>query len=232
MTEDNPYQPRSRIYPNPYVRSLEAADFQDRLRKTSAVPDAEFWGVVAIGVVALLLANVLFNRLALVLLFAWLGGTIRVCMIYSARARAALPPLNANWLLVTSAAVCFTLQTVVVLIGFVVANSLDGVRCAGWSQCLPVLSCCMCCCLVGRFVGRSMHEPSKTCYHRALTCKIQRASASRLHYLGLTQSLCPECYKLVQPRSLREKVAFTFVKNVQNMATEKTSFAAMLLATI
>lgn len=122
MSEDNPYQPPVDSLPEPLRAQLEAADFQARLRKTSAVPDAEFWLVVAVGVVILLLANVLFNRLALVLLFAWLGGTIRVCMVYSARARAALPPLNAHWLLATSAAVCFTLQTVVVLIGFVVAS--------------------------------------------------------------------------------------------------------------
>ncbi len=125
MSNDNPYQPPSDNLPEQLKLQLQAADWQARLRKTSAVPDADFWVVVAVGTVLLLVANVIFNRLAMVLLFAWLGGSIRVCMVYSARARAALPPLNAHWLLVTSSAFCFALQTAVALVGVVVAMRFE-----------------------------------------------------------------------------------------------------------
>lgn len=120
MTSNNPYQPPADDLPGHLKSQLEEADWQARRRQTSSVPDADFWIVVAVGTGILLLAHLFLSRLALLLLFAWLGGTIRVCMVYSARARAALPPVNAHWLLVTSTAICFTLQTVVVLVGLVV----------------------------------------------------------------------------------------------------------------
>lgn len=121
MSQDNPYQPPIDDLPAQLKEQLSEAERLARLRNTNPVPDPNFWIVVAIGTAFLLLASALLGRLVFVMLFAWLGGTIRVCMVYSARARAALPPVNANLLLVTSTSICFTLQTVVVLLGLFVA---------------------------------------------------------------------------------------------------------------
>jgi hypothetical protein len=124
MTQHNPYQPPVEELPDSLAAKLHAADWEARKRKTSAVPDVDFWIVVGIGIAIMLVANV-FNRFVLVLLFAWLGAAIRVCMIYSARARAALPPINAHRLLLTSTLVCFTLQSIVLTLGFVIASHFD-----------------------------------------------------------------------------------------------------------
>lgn len=121
MHNDNPYQPPADGLPEQLKLQLSEVDRLARLRKTNPVPDAEFWILVAIGTALLLLASLFLGRLALVLLFAWLGGAIRVCMVYSARARAALPPVNANLLMLTSTSICFTLQLVVGLAGLFVA---------------------------------------------------------------------------------------------------------------
>ncbi len=123
MTSKNPYQPPSSDLPEKLRMQLEAADWEARRRKTSAVPDADFWLAAAAGATLLGFA-VSVHPVASYLLFAWLGGCIRVCTVYSARARAALPPLNAHWLLLTSTAVCFTLQAVVVAVAYVLAAQL------------------------------------------------------------------------------------------------------------
>ncbi|MCC6511609.1 MAG: hypothetical protein IT423_21095 [Pirellulaceae bacterium] len=101
----NPYQPPSE-QPIAELTEMQRA----RLRDTLPVPDASFWGIAAASILCLMLAAVVIHNLLLLLMFPLLAGILRVCLVYSARARAGLPPLPANFLLVTSTFVCLVLQ--------------------------------------------------------------------------------------------------------------------------
>lgn len=112
MEDSNPYQPPADMLPEHVESQLQADEQQARLRLTRDVPGIDFWLVSGIGTLLLLLASVMPNSPVFVFLLAWLGGSLRVCLVYSARARVGLPPLNAIELLLTSKAICLILQVV------------------------------------------------------------------------------------------------------------------------
>ena len=117
MSKMNPYQPPADELPG-HIKLKQQADVRTRLSATKPIPDIDFWLATVGGVLVLILADAVHNKFAMAVLIAWLTGCLRVCMVYSSRARAALPPLNAIWLLVTSTVFCFTLQTVILAIWF------------------------------------------------------------------------------------------------------------------
>lgn len=99
---ENPYHPPPDYPPRGTAPGQLSEEHRRRLQQTSPVPDPDFWPVAFTSVGLLLLASTLLSLWLLPLLFALLMGILRVCLVYSTRARSGLPPLEALTLLVTS----------------------------------------------------------------------------------------------------------------------------------
>ncbi len=98
----NPYQPTDLLSENKPVSGVS-------LPHTQSIPDSDFWFASGIGTFFLLISAFLTQGFVAPIFLAYLFGIVRVCLVFSRRARLGLEPLAAGELLFTSTLLCFAL---------------------------------------------------------------------------------------------------------------------------
>jgi hypothetical protein len=144
---DDPHPPATNPYEPPRSHSDRVViPHESHVGTTSVLPEPQFWGVAFASIALLTVATPFTSLPGLSLVLATCGGVFRVCLVYYYRAKAGLPALPANRLLLTSTLItyglllCSWIALACVCMGGMFLFELDNLSGLAWLSICVILS--------------------------------------------------------------------------------------------